>query len=223
MGDSLESLHAMHGRGQPWIYWISLVGIAAALGALPLIPVEVTIRAAGIVRPTTERIELKAAVSGRIARVLARDNGRVEAGEPLLELVALDVQERIARNQTLQREKSELIADLQQLTSTPFLPTNANVSASDLGADLPGLRTPVLAQGRAQFLTQLHAAELAFDKARLMYQRAATLADKGLVSGQELDDARFSLARASTDLRQLVEQARSSWQTQSRDEQIALA
>lgn len=95
--DSLESLLAAHGPLRGNIYWAFLIGALAALRALPLIKVDVSVRAQGLVRPRTERIELKSAVSGYVAQVLARDNQTVKEGQLLLVLRSKEVEGRITR------------------------------------------------------------------------------------------------------------------------------
>ena len=217
-GNSVESLYAMHGVQRPWIYWLCLLGVGAALGALPLIPVEITIRAGGIIRPAMERIELKAAVGGRVARVCARDNEQVGSGQPLVELSAFDVEERIARNRALQREKAGLIADLVNLTGLPA-GSARGVAEAPAGGEL---RTPMLAREWSQFLEQFNSSQLALDKARTVHDRTVALAAKGLLADQERDEARYALARATADRQLVLGQTLSRWQTQLRDEQTAL-
>lgn len=219
---SVESLYAAHGRQRPWIYWFSLAGVAVALGALPFVPVDVTVRAAGMVRPATERTELKSAIGGRIARVLAADNERVAAGQPLLELAARDAEERLARNRQLQREKAGLISDLAMLTAkVAKLDRGPDATMPDTVAALAPA-TPALARSYAQFLTQWQSGTLALAKARATRDRDDALEAKGIVTPQERDDARYAHARAGSDLHLLAEQALTAWQAQLRDEQTAL-
>ncbi len=219
---SVESLHAMHGCQRPWIYWLSLLGAGAALGALPLVPVEVTVRSSGIVRPASERTELKVAISGRIASVLAHDNDHVAAGQPLLELVARDAGERLDRNRTLQREKSGLIADLAELTARLAQPGRADGVSADPAPVTVNLRTPMLARAHAQFRAQYAANRLTLSRTRMVCDRTTELAAKGIVTDQERDDARYARDRAAADLEMLVQQTLSGWQSQLRDEQTAL-
>jgi HlyD family secretion protein len=219
---SVESLGALHGPDRPWIYWLSLLAVGAALGALPLIPVEITVRSSGIVRPVTERTELKAGISGRIAAVLARDNVHVAANQPLLELSVGDAEERLARNRVLQREKSGLVADLRALTAAPVPPRPEKIPTAEPPAALPDLKTPVLIREHARFLAQYEVDRLALAKARVTQGRTATLAAKGIVTEGERDDAYYTTDRAAADLQLLVQQTLSGWQSQLHDEQTAL-
>lgn len=219
---SVESLYALHGAQRPWIYWLSLFGVSAALGVLPLVPVEITVRSSGIVRPSTERVELKAAMGGRIARVLARDNDRVAANQPLVELLAADGEERLARNYALQREKSGLVADLRELAADRDALIHEDKSTADIPGTVATLHSPVLVREQARFRAQHEVHQLALARACLTRDRTAALAARGLVTEQERDDARYTADRAAADLRLLVQQTLASWQTQLRDEENAL-
>lgn len=219
----MESLPALRGPGRPWIYWLCLLAIGATLAALPLVHVDVTVRSAGIVRPTTARIEVKSVVSARVARVLVRDNDRVNAGDPLVELTALDAEERIARNRALQREKGVLVADLRRLAGLALRPADAVPAPSASAAVPPDLHTPSLAQSLSQLLAHLSVGRLALEQARRTHDRTAALAAKGLVSERESDDARYALERASAELQLLVAEAKSSWETQLLAEGTSLA
>ena len=216
--DSLESLFAAHGPQRLVIYWLLLLGVIGALVALPLIKVDVAVRASGWVRPSTERAELRPAVSGHIAQVLARDNDRVSVGQALLTLNTHDIEERLARNRALQHEKADVIADLGALTLERI-----TGSAGFAGSSLVELRTAVFRQDREQFHTQVESYRLAESKARNELARYTTLAAKGIATTQELDNARYEADRLRTESKLLVEQTLSRWQTRLRDEQTALA
>jgi len=207
-GDTVESLHALHGKPRALIWWLVLLGCAAGLAALPLVKIDVTVRAPGLVRPATERVELRAPLGGRIARVLARENDAVAAGQPLLELTAPDLDERLARNTAQQTEKHALRSALQALASDP--------------AGLATVTVAALEHERGQLRLQLETNRLASAKARVELERAASLAAKGIATQRELDDARFAVERAEAEGRLLSQQAVTRWAARAREEQIAL-
>ena len=220
--DTLESLPAMHGPQRPWIYWLSLVGVGAALGALPLVPVDITVRASGMVRPAIERIELKAAIGGRIARVQARDNDRVTANQPLVELAAADTEERLARNRSLQRDKNALVADLRQLAVTRVPMTKVAEDTAEFPVLATLLQSSMLVRDYARFLAQHAITRMVAVKARQIQERTLVLAGKGIATDVERDDARYAAARASADLQLLVQQTLAGWQTQLHEEETGL-
>ena len=219
---SIESLHVLHGRQRPWIYWLSLCALTAAMGTLPWVPVDLTVRSGGIVRPAAERVELKFAVSGRIARVFARDNDHVVAGQVLLELSARDAEERLAHNRELQHERADVIADLVALTTKLALTDPANNAIADLQSVRVNVGTRLVTRSYAQFLAQLDANRLALGRAALQHERTAVLSARGIVTDQERDEAIYAYRRATTDLQLLVRQAIAGWQSELRDEQMAL-
>jgi HlyD family secretion protein len=210
--DTVEHLYAEHGPARPWIYWLLLLGVFFSLASLPLLMVDVSVRAAGMVRPTTQRADLRPAVSGHIAEVLAHDNARVHSGQPLLVLRSTELAERLAHNSRLQTERATLIADLQQLTN------GLTIDATAKNA----LLTPVLQQEHTQLLAQLDSYRLAETKAGTELARYATLAAKGIATQQELDHARYESERLQAESRLVLEQTRARWQTRLREENIAL-
>src|SRR6218665_2317782 len=119
--DTVEGLAAEQGPDPPWIYRVLLIGAAGALASLPFVPVDLAVRAPGIVRPAVERVELRPAAGGLVEQGLARDNDRVRAGQPVLVLSSVDVDERLIRNHTLQEEHAARIADLKQAASAEEL------------------------------------------------------------------------------------------------------
>lgn len=209
--DTVEGLAAEQGPGQPWIYRLLLVGAALALATLPFIQVDVAVRAPGLVRPVTERVELRPALSGLVKSVLAHDNEQVAAGQPLLVLASIDLDERFARNRALQEAAAARMADLQQAT-TQDLPHG----------DLKW-RTPTLAEEWSAYWAQRESCRLAGSKAGAEHERYAILAAKGIATRQELENARFEKERWESESRLLRAQTLARWQARLQEETTALA
>lgn len=301
---TVESLYAEHGPERPWTYWLALGGVIAALTALPLVKVDVSVHAPGIVRPATERTELKVTLTGRVVRLLVHDNNAVASKQPLLELDTADVDERLARNHALQAEHAALIADLAMTINaegsiTAKSPTEhtphtlieqsslgvaasarlaggspvQSISTAD-GGSSPGVsvvlgrdqisavdsfslqtaedrhllatihtggidntqayentaspttvlnfRTTALRAEYSQYQAQMAANHLATTKARNELTRYKTLAEKGIASRQELDNAKYEVERLLGEARLLVQQMLSRWQSRLREEQTGL-
>lgn len=66
------------------IYTTVLGAIVLALVAAIFIKVDVSVNVPGIIRPVTEKTELRSLTTGSIAKVLVKDGQTVRAGEPLL-------------------------------------------------------------------------------------------------------------------------------------------
>lgn len=219
---TVESLRAEHGRPHQAIYWLLLAGVIGGLACLPFVEIDVSVNSPGIVRPATERIELRLPYGGRVARVLACDNDRVAAGQPLLELATPDLDERLARNAALQRETAGLVEILESLSAARSADVIAwpGVSGGRAAESPAGLRT--LRQEVAQLAVQIEAGRIAEAKAHTELARATALAEKGIATQRELDDARYALERVQAEGRLLVEQARTRWQARREEETTAL-
>lgn len=220
---TVESLHALHGRARPWVYWTLLAGVLLTLASLPAMQVEVSFSAPGIVRPATERVEVRAPFGGAVAALFCRDNASVASGDPLLRLATPDLDERLAHNAALQREKQALVAALEHFSTARPEPADV-LPAPESGASVDTFpETRVLRQEWLQLTLQLEANRLAEAKAGAELERAATLATKGIATQRELDDARYALERVRAEGRLLFEQARTRWQTRREEESLHLS
>jgi HlyD family secretion protein len=74
-----------------------------------------------------------------------------------------------------------------------------------------------------QLRAQLEASRIAEAKARTELARAVALAEKGIATQRELDDARYALERVQADARLAIEQTRTRWQARREEESTALA
>lgn len=208
-GHTLESLHAMHGPERSWTYGLILAGVIGAFASLPFIHVDVSVRAPGLVRPVTERAELKTAVAGRIREVMAGENDRVAEGQVLVVIDSAGLDEQVRREHEQRMESVALMADLQALLS---------------GREQDEvLRTTAMRHELRQFEAQLAAYELAGAKAGNELGRYTTLAEKGIATRQELDNARFEAERLQAEARLFREQARARWAARLREEQATHA
>ena len=219
---TVESLLSVRG-GQFWIYRVVLLGCIAALASLPLVEIDVAVNAPGLVRPASERVEVRLPYGGVIARVLAHDNEPVTAGQPLLELATPDLDERIARNTDLRLEKQAVLGLLDTLSTMPLAETSVfpGVAVGRI-VEIPAT-VRALRQDFNQLMVQCEANRAAEAKAGTELARAEALAGKGIATQRELDDARYALDRVRAEGRLLIEQARTRWQMRGEEEAAALA
>lgn len=89
----------------------------AAGAAMPLIPVPVVVQADGIVRPSIERREARAAESGIVHSVRIADGAQVNAGDTLLTLDMEGVVARLALLDSITQTQTEDLADLAVLVA----------------------------------------------------------------------------------------------------------
>jgi HlyD family secretion protein len=220
--DTVESLFAKHRLDRPYLYWWLLAACASGLTALPLVSLDVSISASGRVRSRIERCELQAPIAGLVAQVLARDNDRVQAGQPLLLLQSRDIDERLDRNKAVQAEHREQIADLK--AATPVGRQDRPPGASPASNMPPADRftTPAFRQEYLQFLASLETTRLSTANLRTAFERAALLASRGIITLHEVDTARYELDRVEAETALLIQQASARWQIRLQEEQTAL-
>lgn len=220
---TVEGLHALHGGRRPWLYWIALAGVVGGLASLPLVSIEVSVGAPAMIRPATERVPLRLPLGGCVSRVLVRDNDRVAAGQPLVEFATPDLDERLARNAALRTERAAALGWLDEFSTaeTAGLVKGLVVHTGAAVDSFPATRA--LRQELAQLRAQLEANRVAEAKSRTELARATALAEKGIATQRELDDARYALERVQADGRVTLEQARTRWQARREEESTALA
>jgi multidrug resistance efflux pump len=200
------------------IYTTVLLAVLVTMAAMPFIYIDVSIQAAGLVRPIVERSEIRPLVGGRIATVLVHENQSVRAGNPLmcLQTDVLDTKLRLVSVQ--QAEKQSHVHDLQVL-----LQWGVPTSAKDEKAwTISGLLSSLYRQQFEQFrfLAQENL------QTQTKRQRDLTInrqlyADK-VIARIELEDIEFAFTTIVAQYQTLVERQHSDWQTALTQQQLAL-
>lgn len=220
--DTVESLFARHRLHRPYLYWLLLAACFVGLTATPLVRLDVSISAPGRVRSRIERCEVQAPIAGLVARVLARDNDRVQAGEPLFLLQSRDIDERLSHNQAVQAEHRGRIADLKAAAPVGSW---RRTSGAPPAAGLPpaeAFLTPAFRQEYLQFLASLETGRLATANSQTAFERTSLLGARGIATRQEVVAARYELDRGEAETALLVQQTSARWQTRLQEEQTAL-
>lgn len=82
--NSIETYIYQHTTKSQIIYWGVLAAVAAAIIALPFIYVDISVQGSGVVRPVTEKTEIKSAITELVDSVYVREGDRVNKGDVLL-------------------------------------------------------------------------------------------------------------------------------------------
>jgi HlyD family secretion protein len=221
--DTVESLYTGRRLDRPVIYWLVLGACLLGMIVAPLIKIDVSISAAGMVRPVIERCDLQTPIAGLISQVLAHDNDCVQAGQPLVVLQSRDVDERLSRNHAIQVEHQDMISDLNAVTTSGAEHRARLLSPADFSPpSLEDFRTSAFHQEYLQFLASLEANRLATAKSRSVFDRVAALGARGIATQCELDDSRYELSRVQAEGTLLVQQTFARWEARLREEQTAL-
>lgn len=189
--------HAPTGRA---LYLTTLALTITAAAALPIVQVPITVQANGILRPSIERQEARAAESGIVHSVYARDGERVRAGDTLVVLNSSSVAVRLTASDSIAYARETELADLTAL-----------LDAGDAAVAVHNLRTTYRRQQsreHAATLTELIAREAAEQRET---DRLRALLARGFVAPEQLErqDATQRTARAA--VREHLERMRSHW------------
>lgn len=189
--------HAPTGRS---LYVTTLALTIAAAAALPVVQVPITVQANGILRPTVERQEARAAENGIVRSVYVHDGERVRAGDTLLTLDGGSVRLRLATVDSITRARESELADLAVLLAA--------------GDSLDGVHDFRTTHRRQQF--REHTAIVAELMASAATEHRETdrlhaLLARGFVAPEQLERQTATQRTAEAAVRERRERTRSEW------------
>jgi multidrug resistance efflux pump len=189
--------HAPNGRA----LYLTTIGLTlTAVAALPFVRVPITIQASGILRPIIERQEARAAGSGIVRGVYARDGQRVRARDTLLVLDDSNVVAQLAAVDSIARARLLDLSDLTRL-----------LEVEDSVVDLARLRTShrrQRAREHAVVLTEL-IARAAAEQREL--SRVQALLERRFAAPDQFQRQEESARAARSAVNEHQERLRSEW------------
>lgn len=208
----LESHLARHGAAGRVVYCTVLLTVAAGAAALPLVHVDVSIQADGIVRPAADKHEVRSGASGFVERTAAREHDRVRAGEPVLLLRPDGAATRETLLAARRAAAERAVHDLVALTR-------------GRGADGPpgALLTARHRAAAARFGGTVREIGLRRDDAARTVERTRALAARQLAAPAELAAAELRLAQADAELAVARERQLGEWQGELAAERATVA
>lgn len=106
-----------HSRKSNVIYLTALAAIFFALASLPFLYVDIVVHGVGVVRPISEKVELKSSVAETIVQVLAQEGSTLNQGDTILLLNTTSVDASLSNERSLLKNIDDQLADLQTLSS----------------------------------------------------------------------------------------------------------
>lgn len=179
------------------IYATVLLAVLLSLLALPFIKVDVSVKSAGIVRPITEKNELRSLVAGTIEEVLVHEGQYVNKGQLLLRLQEDISNSKLMQNSFELQQRDAYINDLTRLAA---------------GGGGSGLQSALYQQQYSRFVSSLneqHATMRKLQSDLEMYEKL--YADK-VIAEKELRDKQYEYDKSVAAYRLSVQQQRSAWQ-----------
>lgn len=195
--NSIETYIYQHTTKSQIIYWVVLAALTATLIALPYIYVDISIQGGGVVRPITEKTEIKSAISEYVDSVFIREGQHVEKGDVLLQFRTSNADNKINYQSNRVKDYEAHIADLTYLAKgeTPIQ-----------------FSSPVRQQEYAYYIRRKNEMETALSQAEKEYKRNKTLFEKKVIAEEEYDKYYFQFQSKQNELSSLKESQLSTWQ-----------
>lgn len=211
--DSLQALLSERYTRTPIVYLSVLLVVGGICISLPLVPIPVSVRAAGMIRPTVERQEIRAGQSGVVVESWMREGQTVSAGDQLLRFDGEALDARRAQVARLRRETQTTIRDLELLGR----------SAVELGV-VPrwpgaGALAAELVSYRAGLAEQSSRAARVGDE----LSRAEQLWGRGLLAAAEVERLRHDAAAERAGLERYVAESRARWSEAAAEQKALLS
>lgn len=195
--NSIEVYNYQHTTKSQAIYWVVLAAVTAALISLPFIYIDISVQGSGVIRPVTEKTEIKAAVTELVDSVYVREGQQVNKGDILLRFRTSNPDYKITYQTNCLNDYEAHLADLTYL-SRGEVPAN--------------FRSPVRQQEYTYFTKRKNELETSLTKAKKEYEREKILFNKKLISEEEYDSYYFQYQSQQNELASLIQSQISTWQ-----------
>lgn len=195
--NSIETYLYQHTTKSQIIYWVVLLTVTAAIVALPFIYVDISVQGSGVVRPMTEKTEIKAAIAELVDSVYVREGDKVNKGDVLLRFRTNNSDYKINYQNARLNDCGAHLADLAYLAKGKCPAT---------------FHSPVRQQEYTYFIKKKNELETSLAQAEKEYRRNKALFDKKLISEEEYDKYFFQYLSQQNELASLVQSQLSTWQ-----------
>lgn len=193
----IETYIYKHTTKSQKIYWVVLLAITIALVALPFIYVDISVQGSGVVRPVTEKTEIKASITELVDSIYIREGDQVNKGDIILRFRTNNPDNKINYQSHRLSDFNEHLADLTYLAK-------GNRPAT--------FHSPVRQQEYTYFMKRKQELETSVAQAQKEFSRNKTLFDKKVISEEEYDKYHFQYQKQQNELASLTESQLSTWQ-----------
>jgi len=186
-----------HSRKSNALYLIAALAVFAALLALPFLYVDIVIHGVGVVRPITEKVELKAPVAESIARIYAQEGSLLHKGDTILLLNTASVDASITNKQKLRNNIENQRFDLVALCNHKAI----------------SFRTDKRQQEFQLFQRRLEELTLSVETADRKLKRNEPLFHSNVIPQDEFENYQHEKTRFERELKTLQENQLSLWKS----------
>ncbi len=181
------------------IYISIILSLIIVFILLPFIYVDITVQADGMIRPKSEKTEIKPITSGIVSGIFVKEGQFINKGDTLLNLQNDKITSSIDYTNFQISQNKNFISDIKVLLNAT---EKENLN----------LRTANYQQSYAEYQQKINDLENRFEKAQKEVKRNTTLFNKGVISGKEYDDLKYSLRITENELKTFTESIQKSRQ-----------
>lgn len=210
--NSIEAYIYQHTTKSQKIYWVVLLAVAVGIVSLPFIYVDISVQGSGIVRPVTEKTEIKASVTELVDSIYVKEGDQINKGDMILRFRTNSSDYKISYQGNRLNDYEAHLADLVFLAK---------------GECPVAFRSSTRRQEYSYFVKRKKEIETTMIQAEKEYLRNKTLFDRKVISEEEYDKYCYQYQNQQNELASFVESQLSTWQADlntymnSRDEMHA--
>lgn len=179
------------------IYIVVILAFIMGIVSLPLIYVNVTVQGAGIVRPVTEKTEVKALVSGRISSIFIKDGQTVQKGDTIIIIQSAKLTSQYSLLEKQKQETENYIKDLEKLVILKASTFKSNKYQGEY----------------FKFKEQIAQVKNKRKKAKQELDRNKTLLEQEFISKKEYDDLKYQYTLVDNEYNVIVSNQLSIWKS----------
>lgn len=185
-----------------WLFGIIFISIAILIFSLPHVYIDISIKATGITRPSSERTEVKSTMSGLIQTVNFSEGKKVKAGDILIKIKDPNTHSKKSLIQNELNQREEFIRDLILLT------TSNNLSEEILSK----IQSPLYKEQLSRYIYQKEQQNSTLQKAEKDVEINTSLAKEKVISPKEFFDFKNNLQRIQSTYKAFIREQLISWQ-----------
>lgn len=193
------------------VYWMIIAGVAASLGVLPFISVDVPVQAGGFFQSEIEKQVISSPFPGRIVYASIANGRKVSEGDTLL-VIESDA-ERASMVSVLERINGNNLAidDLEKLTSAAL--TGGSLKREDFSTERYYSEYSAMMKERNIRYQQYSLAKAAYDRNVILHSQK-------LIPDNEFENSLYSFRTEQENLNQVLVRYKAGWQSDIAERRI---
>ncbi len=199
--NTLENLVSKNKSKNSSIYVTIVLGLIVFLLLLPIIKVDISSQSRGIIRSKTDNVPVSTVVSGRVNRVLLKNNAFVKKGDTLVKISKEGLESDKKTQDTLFSSVSTLLKDVSNLLQNKISYLSTSAAREDLFK---------FQSGKNELKSKVSQAQINHDRNKILY-------DKDIIAKADFEKLEYELLLSKLALQSFVSQQKSTWENQKRD------